>query len=139
MTEYEVPEPIINSPFAEPARHWYIVQGEQPELRPNRRPAIVYPPRDQTQGWDLTDGTLRPSREYAPGFKMALVTLIRQRVQAWRGAGYAGASRVSQELLAYWRREGREPCKRLFFAQLEAAETVIFLPVRVYWQASAPP
>lgn len=29
------------------------------------------------------------------------------------------------ELLQYWRREGRE--KRLFFAQLEAAETIIFL------------
>ena len=24
MTTYEVPEPIINTPFEEPAAHWYI-------------------------------------------------------------------------------------------------------------------
>ena len=31
MSGYEVPEPILNSPFEEPARHWNIVEGEQPE------------------------------------------------------------------------------------------------------------
>jgi type III restriction enzyme len=36
-----------------------------------------------------------------------------------------GASRISLELLAWWQREGR--AQRLFFAQLEAAMTVIFL------------
>ena len=58
-TEYEVPQPIINSPFAEPAQHWYICQGEAPELRPGRRPAIVCPPREHSEGWDLGDGVLR--------------------------------------------------------------------------------
>jgi type III restriction enzyme len=32
MTQYEVPEPIINTPFEEPAQHWYIreAEGTQP-------------------------------------------------------------------------------------------------------------
>ncbi len=54
-----------------------------------------------------------------------LVNLIRERVQAWRVQGYPGASRTTLELLEYWRRDGR--LARLFFAQMEAAETVIFL------------
>jgi type III restriction enzyme len=128
---YEVPEPILNSPFAEPARHWYIREGEPPELRPGRRPAIVYPPRDESRQrhaeWDLADGTLRPSAEYAPGYELALVSLLRQRVGAWRSQGYPGASRTTLDLLRYWRRDGRDERQRLFFAQLEAAETVLFL------------
>ena len=36
-----------------------------------------------------------------------------------------GATSVTQDLLAWWRRDGRQ--RPLFFAQLEAAETIIFL------------
>jgi hypothetical protein len=57
---YEVPQPILNSPFEEPARHWYIREGEPPELRPDRRPAVVYPPREQRHDrqvpWSVADG-----------------------------------------------------------------------------------
>jgi hypothetical protein len=44
---FEVPEPILNGPFAAPAHHWYIREGEEPQKRPGRRPSIVYPPRDE--------------------------------------------------------------------------------------------
>jgi type III restriction enzyme len=128
---YEVPQPILTSPFAEPVEHWYIREGEQPERRPGRRPAIVYPPREERRDrqvlWSLADGTLRPSEQYAPGFELALVNLLRQRVAAWRQQDYAGVSRTTRDLLRYWRRDGRDERKRLFFAQLEAAETIIFL------------
>jgi type III restriction enzyme len=127
MTTYEVPDPIINTPFEEPAQHWYIREGEEPELRSGRRPAIVYPPRDETGDWDLGSGILRLSAEYRPGYEMAMVNLVRERLKAWREAGWPGVTRTTLELLQYWRREGRDLKKRLFFAQLEAAETVIFL------------
>ena len=39
--------------------------------------------------------------------------------------GYPGATRTTLDLIRHWRREGRE--RPLFFAQLEAAETIIFL------------
>ena len=42
-----------------------------------------------------------------------------------READYPGATSVTQDLLAWWRRDGRQ--RPLFFAQLEAAETIIFL------------
>lgn len=33
MSDFEVPQPILNSPFAEPAKHWFIRRGEQPLMR----------------------------------------------------------------------------------------------------------
>jgi type III restriction enzyme len=51
--------------------------------------------------------------------------LIRQRLKEWREQGWPGVSRTTLELLNYWRRDGRQ--QPLFFAQLEAAETIIFL------------
>lgn len=125
MAGYEVPNPILNSPFEEPKQHWYIEEGHDPDLRDGRRPAVVFPPRDQRQPWNLTDGTLRPSEEYGTGYELVLVNQIRLQVKAWREAGYPGATSVTQDLLAWWRREGRQ--RPLFFAQLEAAETIIFL------------
>ena len=125
MPAYEVPEPIQNSAFEEPARYWHLLEGEEPELRERRRPSIIYPPRDQTRQWDLAAGTLRPSKDFAPGYEMVLVDLVRERVKAWRQAGWPGVTRTTLELLQWWRRDGRE--KRLFFAQLEAAEAIIFL------------
>jgi type III restriction enzyme len=120
---YEVSEPIQNSPFEKPARYWYIQEGEEPELRTGRRPPVVFPPRDQREEWTET-ALLRRSKAYPAGYELALVNLIRERLEAWR-RDYAGVTRTTLELLQWWRREGRE--KRLFYAQIEAVETVIFL------------
>lgn len=95
-------------------------------------PSIVYPPRDERKDkhvdWSLTDGTLRPSSDYSPGYDLVLVNLLRERVAAWRkevAAGGGNVTRTTLQLLQWWRREGRQ--RPLFFAQIEAAETVIFL------------
>ncbi len=119
MSNYEVPEPILNSPFQEPAEHWHIVEGEAPERRQGRRPAVYYyrdPKAKPATGETGTGGS---------PIELALANLIRERVKAWRSAGYPGVTRTTLELLQWWSRDGRE--KRLFFAQLEAAETIIFL------------
>ncbi|QPD03323.1 MAG: hypothetical protein Nkreftii_001097 [Candidatus Nitrospira kreftii] len=42
MSAYEVPQPILNSPSQEPQEHWHIVEGEELEQRPGRRPAMYY-------------------------------------------------------------------------------------------------
>lgn len=120
----EVSNPILNSPFVEPQRYWYIREGEEPQELEGRRKAIVFPPRNQTHEWDTSDGTLTKCDDPPSAYEMVLVNLVRQRVKAWRDQGYPGATRTTLELLQYWRREGRQA--RLFFAQLEAAETVIF-------------
>ena len=100
MTEaYEVPQPILNSPFEEPTAHWYIREGEAAEQRTGRRPALVYPPRDERHDrhveWSLADGTLQASKDYAPAYEMTLVNLVRERVKAWRQQGYPGVTRTT--------------------------------------------
>src|SRR5579871_272639 len=121
MSAYEVPEPIICSPFEEPDCHWHIVEGELPEKRPGRRPAVYYyrdPKATPAPGEIGTGG--KP-------VELTLVNQIRQRVREWRAAGYPGVTRTTLELLQWWHREGREERKRQYFAQIEAAETIIFL------------
>src|SRR3989338_8697183 len=118
MSVYEVPEQIINTPFEEPQWHWHIEEGMPCEKRPGRRPSVYYyrPPKagtGQTAGSDV--GT---------PIELKLVNLIRERVKDWRKEGYPGVSRTTLELLQWWGREGRQ--QPLFFAQLEAAETIIF-------------
>lgn len=115
MSNFEVPSPILNSPFEEPKEHWWILEGQAAERRPGRRPAIYFY-REPRQEADQRGGL---------AIEMQLVNRIRERVKAWRESGHKGASRTTDELLRWWRREGRE--KRLFFAQIEAVETIIFL------------
>jgi type III restriction enzyme len=57
--------------------------------------------------------------------ELKLVNRIRERVGAWTAQGYPGVTRTTLELLQWWARDGRE--RRLFFAQREAAETIVFL------------
>jgi len=127
MSHYpEVDQPILNTPFEKPTRYWYIREGEQPEKRQNaRRPPIIFPPRDQREAW-IIDGTiLRTSQDYPSGCELGLVSLIRERLESWQNAGYPGVTRTTLELIQWWRREGRQ--RPLFFAQLEAALSIIFL------------
>ena len=121
MNAREVPEPILNSPFEEPEDHWRIVEHEPPQLREGRRPAMYYyrPPGSESSAEQQGVGT-------AIGLK--LVNRIRSKLPEWRSLalrGEGGVTRTTMELLRHWRREERR--QRLFFAQLEAAETIIFL------------
>jgi type III restriction enzyme len=124
---YEVEQPILNLPYEEPKKYWFIQEGEQPTRTTGRRPSIVFPPRNQTGEWTPQAGVLNRSKEYVGAYELALVMLIRERVKKWRNEGYNGVSRTSLDLLKWWRRDGRDDNKRLFYAQLEAAETIILL------------
>jgi len=119
VSGFEVDEPILCSPFEEPGLHWDIREGEQPRQTPGRRPAVYYyrPP--------TTDSEAGPSDSRGTAIELKLVNRIRKRIAEWRAQGWSGASATTLELLEYWRRDGRQ--HRLFFAQLEAAETIIFL------------
>lgn len=126
MTLNEVPKPIINSPYKEPACHWRIEKGEPPVLVEGRREACYYyrPPQRQTLESQADDiGTRYP---------FTLANDLRKQVKAWREEGvrkgrYPGVTNITDELLRYWNREEREGKTKLFFCQREAAETIIFL------------
>ena len=121
MSQHEVPEPIVNSPFEEPKRHWHIQELEPAELREGRRPAMYFYRRPGEQAAE-------DNAESGIAIELKLVNRIRKALGQWRPLalrGEGGVSGTSMELMRYWRRDGRD--KPLFFAQLEAAETIIFL------------
>jgi type III restriction enzyme len=108
---------IINSPYQEPEYHWhYDRETRSFDKRDGRRPAgyVVATPDSQ----DFDD----------PGFfvELPLVNKIRPRVKAWREADYPGITGITKRLLEHWRslEERQYP---LFFCQLEAIETLIWL------------
>src|SRR5207249_4676982 len=57
--------------------------------------------------------------------ELPLVNALRGDVKRWRALRYEGATAVTKQLLAHWWRDDR--LRRLFFCQLEAVETVIYL------------
>ncbi|MGA2705606.1 MAG: type III restriction endonuclease subunit R, partial [Isosphaeraceae bacterium] len=117
MSNFEVPQPILNSPFDAPAEHWHIVEGEPPTRVQGRRKAIYF----------YRDPKAKVAQGQVSGVpvELDLVNLVRERLDKWRAEGYPGVTRTTLELLQWWTREGRG--KPLFFAQREAAETMIFL------------
>ena len=88
MSDFEVPDPIICSPYEEPAQHWRIQEGVAPTLEDGRRTSVYfYPgPGDATAAEGAPTGTM---------IELKLVTLVRRRLGEWRAAGYPGATRTT--------------------------------------------
>ena len=99
---------IICSPYDEPAEHWDYGEEDGKRLVEGRRDAGYV-------RWDAQGRTLIP---------LETVKRTRERVSEWRSENYKGASPVTQRLLTHWRDRDAKP---LFFCQLEAAETLIWL------------
>ena len=120
-----IENPILNSPFLEPTRHFrFDDEGITNEIASGRRPSshFVPIPRAKKKGKQLQFETewTKDRIESNP-----VVDRIRQRVGAWRKGGYVGVTGVTSRLLSYWTREGRD--KPLFFCQVEAVETAIYI------------
>ena len=121
-----IENPVINSAFEEPARHFkFTDEGITNEIVEQRRisgyflpiPAARKKSADQLSfQTDWTQDRFEESKD---------INRIRERVNLWRRGGYAGVTRTTAELLRYWTRGERE--RRLFFCQIEAAETAIYL------------
>lgn len=124
MSGFEVPDPILNSPYDEPHEYWYLEEGQLPDRRAGRRPAGYFyrDPKAPSANGEAS------AEARGAWVELELVNRIRARLAEWRPLalrGEGGVTRTTQELLNYWRRDGRQ--QRLFFAQLEAVETIIFL------------
>jgi type III restriction enzyme len=106
---------IVNSPYDKPKLHLrYVREVRKFELIEGRRPA-GYIVASEAGGFD------------DPGVfvSLELANKIRERVDAWREKGYPGITAISRELLTHWKDPQRE--KKLFFCQIEAMETLIWL------------
>src|SRR5574340_818476 len=119
MSQEKIDHLIINSPFEEPKYYWRRDPNTLLfDKLEGRRPAgyVVATPGATS----LNDaGTFVP---------IPLVESIRPRVKEWRAAGYPGVTGTSKRLLEHWHDEKqRRDDRRLFFCQLEAIETLIWL------------
>jgi len=115
LVEFEVAEPILNIPYEVPRYHWKIEENRPPEKMDGRRPA----------GYFYREPGIDPDDVKGYWQEIELANKIREKLDEWREERYPGTSGTTRELLEYWKRDGRK--LRLFFAQLEAVETIIFL------------
>jgi len=108
---------IINSPYEEPHRHWdYNPHRMAFELAEGRR----------SSGYTVASTEKRLINDPGVFVSIPLVNQIRQRIKEWRANGYAGISGITKQLLEHWR-DAEARTNRLFFCQLEAIETLIWL------------
>ena len=115
-----VSRPVLNRPHEEPSRHWRLAgdntsTGTVIDGRRLSQALVIVPKARAAQG----------QLEVAAPDENVLVNRIRNAVRGWRDDGYAGATAATRRLLGHWRSEANDP--RLFFAQVEAAETLIWL------------
>ncbi|MXV84247.1 restriction endonuclease subunit R [Candidatus Poribacteria bacterium] len=126
MSKVTIENPVINSPFEEPERHFkFNARGITEEIADGRRRSEYFMPfpkpkkrsgQDQMQ-FELPDQDLRQAN--------AFINSVRTQVTAWRNSGYPGVTPTTRRLLEHWNNPENEP--RLFFCQHEAVETAIYL------------
>jgi type III restriction enzyme len=126
VSQVVIENPIINSPFDEPSRHFrFSDEGITDEINQGRRPSSYFVPiaKPKKNG----SGQLQFDTEWTQDRleENKLVNAIRQRVGRWRQGGYVGTTPTTARLLKYWTDPDRE--KKLFFCQTEALETAIYL------------
>jgi type III restriction enzyme len=120
-----IENPILNSPFAVPSRHFkFTNEGITNEVVEGRRPSAYFVPiaRPKKKGGQLTFDTEWTEDRIEEN---KIINDIRRRVSIWRDGGHVGVTPTTARLLAYWTRADRE--KKLFFCQIEALETAIYI------------
>ena len=121
--------PILNSPFYKPEEHWLLDKAGSPMgpiIRGRRESGHLVPiPATQRRKREEANQLIEDERKEE---KNKLVNEIREQVDEWRAKnnqGKWGVTYVTRRLLEHWREGRMEP--RLFFCQVEAAETFIWL------------
>jgi type III restriction enzyme len=125
VADVVIDNPILNSPYEEPARHFrFSDEGITDEVVEGRRKSgyFIPVPSARTQQPQLDLQTQWTEDRYQPNDD---INEVRSYIDRWRAADYAGASSTTRQLLTYW--NDPERSRPLFFAQREAAETAIFL------------
>ena len=140
MSDAFFEQPILNSPYAAPARHWELDADGQPTLQiieERRRASFVTPipkpkkrkgKKDTQADLPLGDdtGLSTAKQQYE---SMSIINEIRGAVGLWREnptVSQWGVTPETARLLKHWRSH-KFSGVRPFFCQVEAAETAIWL------------
>jgi type III restriction enzyme len=119
-----IDNPILNSPYREPTRHFRLDANNQitNTIDAGRRGSSYFLP------------IAAPKKRGAPGLfdvieekqaESGHVNRIRQLVKQWRGLHWPDITPVTRALLEHWHADDR--FRPLFFCQVEALETLIFI------------
>jgi type III restriction enzyme len=117
-------DPILNSPFSPPSRHWALDESGAftSKIEPGRRCSEYLVPIAQPRK------TRQESFVFAEeATENALINEIRGYVERWRAlpVGQSGVTHETARLLDHWRSGETKP--PLFFCQIEAVETIVRL------------
>ena len=119
MRQVIIENPILNSPYSEPTRHFrFTDEGITDEIVESRRVSAYFIPipsprkKNPKQLAFETEWTQDRLKEND------LINKVRGRVALWRQGGYLGITSTTRRLLDYWRQPDRE--RKLFFCQIEA-------------------
>ncbi|MEA4958143.1 MAG: DEAD/DEAH box helicase family protein [Anaerolineaceae bacterium] len=126
MPDAIIENPIINSPFTEPKRHFFFNdQGITNQVIDSRRKSSYFipipKPKKKNSQQVLFETEWTQNRVQENDF----INRVRDRVRSWRMGGYVHVTNVTRRLLDYWTKPARE--RKLFFCQIEAVETAIYL------------
>ncbi len=126
-TKVVITDPVLNAPFSEPERHFHFTdEGITNEIVAGRRTSSYLVPIAQPKMKGKQQLSL-PHEEWTRNRRQenVFINRVRERVGLWRRGGYPGVTRTTARLLAYWQEPERE--RRLFFCQIEALETIIYI------------
>ena len=130
-------QPILNSPYFQPAQHWELDASGQPTLQiiPKRRPASFVTPipkpkkaRRRGQGELELEKTIPGADGKQQYDQTSLINEIRSYVDIWRALPEASwnVTPETAQLLRHWRTFPFSN-QRPFFCQIEAVEVAIWL------------
>ena len=125
MPQVVIENPVLNSPYEEPSRHFYFDEdGITDKVVASRRLSSYFIPiaKPKKKGKQLeldTEWTKDRIEENK------FINDVRHIVSKWRLSNYDGVTSTTRQLLEYWRRPERD--KRLYYCQIEAMETAIYL------------
>lgn len=125
MPQVVIENPILNSPYVEPIPHFrFSDEGITDEIVESRRVSSYFMPipAAKKKGKQLAFDT-EWTRDRVEENKF--INRVRARVAQWRTGRYVGVTKTTGRLLEYWTRPDRE--RKLFFCQIEALETAIYL------------
>ena len=122
-----IENPILNSAYEAPTRHWkFDDNGITDQVQDGRRPSAYFMPIPAAKRRQAVQAQL----EFIEWTKDRIeetrfVNEVRTAVDRWRMERWPGATATTRLLLEHWNDPDRE--RRLFFCQIEAVETAIWL------------
>ncbi len=126
MKQVVIENPILNSPFEKPERHFkFSDEGITDEIVEARRISSYFIPIPQPRKKNPKQLSFETEWTADRIEENKFINRVRERVNTWRKGGYQGITNTTRRLLEYWTNPQRE--HKLFFCQIEALETAIYI------------